>query len=518
MTGQNIRLNRLAAFIMAHRQATLSVLILLPVLVVCTLALKSLHSELLITQSQEESEAGFLTDYTGQVFDQYMNSQITGYFSGLENFLNDPNRLRIWTLNNNNIHFTAVYELTGEQTFPAQSDYQLIDEIFFLEKLTTQIDTGFLKGTFTHRHTAIVHDNTGMYLLTCDQVQNKVVCIIFTETQIQTWWQEIMSSVKLPGIRQLHVLIPGRDSWLHYPVNTTAELMQTTDLSVEPAPIKRSMSGIFTDWKASIILSPDRESPDPALSYYALIIAMITILTGSGYGLIQFERSRNQQLKDQIRFSAELAHELRTPLTNIRLYVDLIKHGQQQEITCHCQIIESEIDRLSLLVDNAIVLSRPEQREKQLYFEPANADRLIHSSVDLLRPLLQPRMGDIQLVSGSDLTLAFDADGLQRILINLLDNSRKYAQGADIKITTAQKNKQLVIHYYDTGPGISRTDWQLIAHQQSSRLQTQGFGLGLRVCIQLSQRSGGDFQWLESSNGSHFTIILPAHPVDKTSI
>ena len=68
---------------------------------------------------------------------------------------------------------------------------------------------------------------------------------------------------------------------------------------------------------------------------------------------------RAEQTEDQTLFSAALAHEARTPLANIRLYIELIKWKAISVQSHYCSVVDEEIARLSLLVDNAILLANP---------------------------------------------------------------------------------------------------------------------------------------------------------------
>ena len=83
---------------------------------------------------------------------------------------------------------------------------------------------------------------------------------------------------------------------------------------------------------------------------------------------------RIQQTEKQKLFTAELAHEIRTPLANIRLYIDLIKRKKSDEQAHYCEVVTSEIDRLSLLIDNSILLAKLDAIDK--LESPKYLDRL----------------------------------------------------------------------------------------------------------------------------------------------
>lgn len=491
-------------FSITRPQAALTVLVIVPMVVVCLLALRSLHSETVIAQSRLQSHADYTLQQLGQVLDSTIDVHATHQFMQIKNFLLDFNRIRVWTLNNNSVHFVSIYDLTGQQKFPQLSEYQSVNEVFFQDTLRSSITAGFRNGAFTQRHKDLLHDSTGVYLVVCDQLTNHVVCIVFTQPQVFTWWDEALSQTTLAGVQKVTLSLPGFNRQLQY-VNSTSQN------DVSRSAIIKPMTGLFRSWSAEVTPLANQSRAHPTLVYFALMSAVVTLLLGSGYGLLQFERTRARQLKDQTRFSAELAHELRTPLTNIRLYVDLVKHGTKDDIHKNCAVIESEIDRLSLLVDNAILLSKPGANRADQRLEYKNINDLIVHAVNLYQPLIGSSLTGVNTKLQCDTLGWVDADALQRVLINLLDNSRKYAQGSDVLIAAKCQANQLLLTYRDFGPGISLEKWRFIARLDAARpfSNGKGFGLGLRVCIRLCQQAGGKIDLVPTETGSTFNIQLP---------
>jgi len=109
-----------------------------------------------------------------------------------------------------------------------------------------------------------------------------------------------------------------------------------------------------------------------------------------------------------------------------------------------------------------------------------------------------------------------DALGIQRLIINLLDNSFKYTPSSgEISISLHNTNEKIEIRVNDTGTGISKEDLPFIFERffrgDKSRSE-EGFGLGLSLADTIAKYHEGEII-VESTlgKGSVFTVILNRH-------
>jgi signal transduction histidine kinase len=112
-----------------------------------------------------------------------------------------------------------------------------------------------------------------------------------------------------------------------------------------------------------------------------------------------------------------------------------------------------------------------------------------------------------------------DANRLQQVLINLLDNAVKYSPGGErILVRTSQAADRVRIEVVDEGTGIAQTDHERVFEKfyrsdSSRRLAPSGTGLGLYICRGLLERMGGRISVSSQPGaGSTFIVEMPAAP------
>jgi PAS domain S-box-containing protein len=199
-----------------------------------------------------------------------------------------------------------------------------------------------------------------------------------------------------------------------------------------------------------------------------------------------------------------VSHELRTPLAAIKGYASTLladdvewDSSSQREFL---QIISSESDRLSELVDNLLDLSRIEANRLTLRRIECDVDELVHRAAT--RGNLQPAHRlEVDIEPGLPPVFA-DPPRLETILRNLIENSAKYAgPDAQIRIGVSRHGERIIFRVEDNGPGISSEESRQIFdafHRGNNRLSrtASGAGLGLAICLGFVQAHGGDI-WVE---------------------
>ncbi|MEM7370448.1 MAG: response regulator [Bacteroidota bacterium] len=224
------------------------------------------------------------------------------------------------------------------------------------------------------------------------------------------------------------------------------------------------------------------------------------------------------KIKDQ--FLANTSHELRTPLNGIigiaeSLY-DGSEHFSPEKMRENLSMIISSGKRLSNLVNDILDYSQLNNTEIVLHPKAVDLHALISVVLHINRPLTQGK--EIELINDipKDLPpIHADENRLQQIMHNLIGNGIKFTQSGSVRISAAQKNKQIEILVQDTGIGIplDKQDSIFQAFTQadgSISRQYSGTGLGLSISHNLVELHGGSI-WVESEEGegSSFHIRLP---------
>jgi two-component system phosphate regulon sensor histidine kinase PhoR len=204
-------------------------------------------------------------------------------------------------------------------------------------------------------------------------------------------------------------------------------------------------------------------------------------------------------------FVANVSHELRTPLTAIRGYAETLLGGaldDAKHARSFLAVIERHAERLGRLIDDLLTLSDLELGTTPLRREAVVLTRLVHEVVEVLgHKAEQANVRLTQALPSNLPPLSGDADRLQQVLINLVDNAVKYTPaGGSVTIAArpvADAASSLVeIEVRDTGIGIPADDLPRLTERfyrvdKARARELGGTGLGLAIVKHIVQAHGG---------------------------
>ena len=238
------------------------------------------------------------------------------------------------------------------------------------------------------------------------------------------------------------------------------------------------------------------------------------------------ETSDNSNLdRAHLEFVSTVSHELRTPLTSIKGFAETLLRSSNklsdENKKKYITIIKEQADRLIRLVENLLAVSRLESQSYQLTVRALDLQKIINkvceslSSKSINHKIVQKIEKDIPNVWA-------DADRLEQILTNLIDNAIKYSphdSTVTIAISTLLNNQKIKekirVEVTDQGIGIKENDLLKI-FSKFGRLdnpltrQTQGTGLGLFITKSLVLALKGEIYVKSKPGETTFTVILPA--------
>jgi signal transduction histidine kinase len=217
----------------------------------------------------------------------------------------------------------------------------------------------------------------------------------------------------------------------------------------------------------------------------------------------------------QRRFLADVSHELRTPLTVIKGNVGLMrKFGEMDDESLSG--IESEVDRLTRLVGDLLLLSQAESGRLPLDVNLVELDTVLLEVFQQMRTLagerIQLRMTEIDQVHVSG-----DRDRLKQVLLNLVGNALQYTPaGGQVTLALRKTGERAQLVVTDTGPGISAQDLPHIferfyrGEKSRKRSSSTGFGLGLSIAYWIVHNHGGTIEVTsQEGKGTTFCVWLP---------
>ena len=230
------------------------------------------------------------------------------------------------------------------------------------------------------------------------------------------------------------------------------------------------------------------------------------------------------KLKDE--FVAMVSHELRTPLTSIRAFAEILKNTpdlpaeKQQHFL---DVIVRESERLSRLIEEILDLARLESGRMTLKPQAVDLVAALRQSVESVTRLYEERNVLLELQIATDSAwVSADIDRLQQVLINLLDNARKFAAedqpSVIVRLNSNQESYRLSVE--DNGVGIPENQRDLVFEKfhQVERGNTEqplgrprGTGLGLPICRGILTHLGGKL-WVDEPRelgGALLVMELP---------
>lgn len=225
----------------------------------------------------------------------------------------------------------------------------------------------------------------------------------------------------------------------------------------------------------------------------------------------------------QIRedFSYAMIHDMKTPLTSIIMALKFLRSGKLDNRLemkdKYFDIAENEADHLLTLTNKVLTISKLENHKLEMNRTEVELTPIIDKLTEKFKAKSQKTVNFITDIKAE--TAYADAEYLEEVLSNLIDNSVKYSgESVEIRISTARDDRYTVIKVHDNGFGISDKDIHLIfrkferasAVKRNRRNGASGFGLGLNFVDQVVEAHHGKI-FVSSIEGefTEFTIYLP---------
>ena len=225
----------------------------------------------------------------------------------------------------------------------------------------------------------------------------------------------------------------------------------------------------------------------------------------------------------QIRedFSYAMIHDMKTPLTSIIMALKFLRSGKldnrQEMKDKYFDIAENEADHLLTLTNKVLTISKLENHKLEMNRTEVELTPIIEKLTEKFKAKSQKTVNFITDIKAE--TAYADAEYLEEVLSNLIDNSIKYSgESVEIRISTARDDRYTVLKVHDNGFGISDKDIHLIfrkyerasAVKRNRRKGASGFGLGLNFVDQVVEAHHGKI-FVSSIEGefTEFTIYLP---------
>ena len=249
-------------------------------------------------------------------------------------------------------------------------------------------------------------------------------------------------------------------------------------------------------------------------------------------------------------FLSTVSHELRTPLTSVLGFAKIIKKRLEerifpliqtedrriqqtmQQVQENLQVVVSEGERLTKLIDDVLDLAKIEAGKLEWHMDGVAVDDIIEHATAATSSLFE--QSGLKLVKQVPANLPIvigDRDRLIQVVINLISNAVKFTEQGFVTCRAERRGGEIIISVIDTGMGIAEADQPKVFERFKQVGDTltdkpKGTGLGLPISREIIEHHGGRI-WVESEpgKGSTFSFALPvtadtraSTPVDLAAI
>ena len=222
--------------------------------------------------------------------------------------------------------------------------------------------------------------------------------------------------------------------------------------------------------------------------------------------LIKRERqllSEKQAAAGQL--AAGIAHEIRNPITAIKGFMQLMM-GEHKGDTTYYNIVESEINRVELILKELMVLAKP----TKINYQELDIRSLLDKVLTLMES--QTLLNNIEVIKNFhtlEITIFGDENQLKQVFINYIKNAiEAMPDGGKIIVEGITLHDSVHIRIIDQGSEIPPEILERIS-EPFFTTKEHGTGLGMLVCKEIIEEHKGKSNIFSSPEGTCIEVILP---------
>ena len=207
---------------------------------------------------------------------------------------------------------------------------------------------------------------------------------------------------------------------------------------------------------------------------------------------------------DELRrdLMANVSHDLKTPLTMIKAYAEMIRdisYKDPEKMNEHLGIIVDETDRLTVLVNDILDLSRMQSNADTLSIEKFDLAEDIKTIVNRYQIIKETEKYIINVEMPDSIMIKADKKKLNQVIYNLINNAINYT-GDDKTVTVrvTKHKKYFLVEIIDTGKGIKESEIPYIwnkyyKNDKNHQRNVVSTGLGLSIVKEILELHGYEY-------------------------
>lgn len=236
---------------------------------------------------------------------------------------------------------------------------------------------------------------------------------------------------------------------------------------------------------------------------------------------IQLKNSVHTQLKyedNRKMLISSISHDLKTPVTSIKGYVEGLLDGianSPEKKEKYLKTIYRKAEQVDTMIDDLLLYAKLDLNQIPFSFEKTNIGEFLDDGLQEIEPEME-RNG-IKILFESELTTAqeipLDRERMMRVILNIIDNSRKYMDKEEgvITLSLRETHSSIIIEIKDNGRGIPKKDvaqiFERFYRSDTARTEIKGSGLGLAIAKQIVEGHEGRI-WAVSREGKGTSVLI----------
>jgi len=256
-----------------------------------------------------------------------------------------------------------------------------------------------------------------------------------------------------------------------------------------------------------VVVEGDSEIRDLCQSFEQMRLK----LKESVYTQAKFEDNRKMLI-------SSISHDLKTPITSIKGYVEGILDGvanSPEKVEKYLKTIYSKAVQVDSMIDDLLFHSKLDLNQMPFNFERTDVFNFFRHCIEEVEPELEKANIKIELINmlPDYRFLYIDRTQIRRVVLNILDNSKKYMnkENGKIEVTLREKDNNIIVQIKDNGAGIPKNDLPFIFDKfyraDTARSTKAGSGLGLAITKQIIEGHQGKI-WSISKENEGTSILF----------
>lgn len=235
-----------------------------------------------------------------------------------------------------------------------------------------------------------------------------------------------------------------------------------------------------------------------------VIFALVLVLITGAAFLFTFRTLKKQVLLNDLRndFISNITHELKTPVSTIKVALESLRNFDMKKDPAvandYLDMAVMEMERFDRLINKVLNISHLEENNHIVTLRTSDLKAIVTKVIRTMNPRFNKEQAAIDIEAGEEQYLCLmDELFVEGVLINLFDNSLKYAGGKPrIGIALSEDKDHVYLAVSDHGPGVPEQYIHKVFDKffripTGDRHNIKGHGLGLSYAAQVMKQHQG---------------------------